>query len=62
LNQDSERSFFLASPKSIIFEIGTFSFILKFLVDNGYVDPQVLEGILEEYNSSKGYIPDDTTL
>lgn len=56
LSQDKERSFYLASPKSVIFEISTFTFILKFLVDNGYIDPQVLEGILEEYHTDKGDI------
>jgi hypothetical protein len=53
IKQDVERAFFIASPTSIVLSIGTLAFIIKFLLDHDLVSPKVLEGILEEYNSSK---------
>jgi len=61
IRQDQERAFFIASPSSIVLGIDTFSFILKFLVENGYVSHKVLEGVLEEYYSEKLGIKNDTT-
>lgn len=60
IRQDQERTFFIASPSSIVLGIDTFSFILKFLVENGYISHKILEGILEEYNSSKSGVRNDT--
>jgi hypothetical protein len=54
IRQDSERAFFIASPTSIVVSVDTLSFIIKFLTDNGYIDHEVLEGILEEYHSGGG--------
>jgi hypothetical protein len=54
LRQDMERSFFVASPTSIVIGISTLAFILKFLIDNDYISYKVLEGVLEEYHSNKG--------
>jgi hypothetical protein len=53
IRQDKERAFFIASPTSIVISVDTLSFILKFLLDNEYLDPQVLEGLLEELNSTE---------
>jgi hypothetical protein len=54
IRQDAERAFFIASPNSIVIGVDTLAFIIKFLVDNGYVGHEVLEGILEEYHSIGG--------
>lgn len=56
IKQDKERAFFIASPTSIVIGIDNLASLLKFLVDNDYLDQEVLEGILEEYNTSKGGI------
>jgi hypothetical protein len=53
IQQDTERAFFIASPKSIVLSVDTLSLILKSLVDNGHLSPEVLKGILEEYNTSR---------
>ena len=52
IRQDAERAFFIASPTSIVLSVDTLSFIIKFLIDNRYIDHEVLEGILEEYHSN----------
>lgn len=59
IRQDGEREFFIASPRSIVISISSLAYILKFLVEHDYLDYQVLEGILEEYHSSKGVINGD---
>ena len=54
IRQDKERAFFIASPTSIVIGVNTLAFILKFLIDNEYISHEILEGVLEEYHSSKG--------
>jgi len=57
LRQSDGNDFFIATPNNIIFSKVSFAFILKFLVENKYLDHQLLEGILEEYHSDlKGII------
>jgi len=56
VKQDKERAFFIASPTSLVISVDTLAFLLKFLIDNGYVSHKVLEGVLEEYNTDKGEI------
>lgn len=59
IRQDLGRGFFISSPSSIVIGIDTLAFILKFLIDNEYMSPKVLEGILEEYNTSKSFIKEE---
>lgn len=47
-------NFFVATRDSFVIDIVGLSFILKFLVMSGMVSPKVLEGILDEYHSSRG--------
>jgi hypothetical protein len=54
IRQDRERSFFVASPTSLVIGISTLAFLLKFLIDNEYISYKILEGVLEEYHSNKG--------
>ena len=54
VKQSEGRDFFIASSNTFVISISSFSFLLKFLVENGYLSHKVLEGVLEEYNSSKG--------
>jgi len=54
IKQTDGYDFFLSSESSLVISVGTLSFIIKFLVDNGFMSCKVLEGILEEYHSSKG--------
>lgn len=53
IKQTEGYDFFLSSESSIVISVGSLSFLIKFLVDNNFMSPKVLEGILEEYNSSK---------
>lgn len=62
IRQDKERAFFIASPTSIVVSTETLAFIIKFLVENNYMDHQVLEGILEEVHSDEGRTKDGTIL
>lgn len=54
LRQEDGNGFFIAADNSIIISIKTLAYILQFLVNNSYLSPKVLLGILEEYNSSQG--------
>lgn len=47
-------NFFVSTKDSILIDIFGLSSILKFLIFSGMMSPKVIEGILEEYNSSKG--------
>jgi len=53
IKQTDGYDFFLSSESSIVISVGVLSFIIKFLVDNNFMSEKVLEGILEEYNSSR---------
>jgi len=52
IKQSDGYDFFLSSETSIIIPINMLSFIIKFLIDNSFMSPKVLEGILEEYYCS----------
>jgi len=54
IKQYGGRDFFIAAPDSIIISIPSFSFLLRFLVENGFVSEKILEGVLEEFNTQKG--------
>jgi hypothetical protein len=54
LRQKEGRDFFIAANDSIVISVDTFAYIISFLVENSYLSPKVLEGILEEFNSTKG--------
>ena len=51
LKQKSGR-FFLATDDSIVISVDTFSYILKFLVQNNYISKKILEGILQEVDNN----------
>jgi hypothetical protein len=48
----SKDKFFFTNDRSIAISVSSLSYLLLFLVQNGYVSPKVLEGILEEYYSN----------
>lgn len=54
IKQSDGRDFFIATPDSIIMTISSLTFLLTFLLENGFISPRTLEGILEEFNTDKG--------
>lgn len=48
IKQEGGRDFFLSSDNHIAISISSLSFLLKFLIQNGYMSAKVLEGILAE--------------
>jgi hypothetical protein len=52
LTQTEGQEFFVSTKDNIVISISSLAFIISFLVKNGYVNFKVLEGILEEYNST----------
>jgi hypothetical protein len=54
LRQVGGNGFFIAADNSIIISVKTLAYILQFLINNEYLSFRVLEGILEEFHSSKG--------
>jgi hypothetical protein len=53
IKQEDGKDFFISAPDAIVISIPNLAFILQFVVMNGYMSPKVLEGILEEYNSTE---------
>jgi len=53
LTQEEENTFFVGTPNKIVISIPTLSYILKFMMSNGYLSPRVLEGLLSEYYTEK---------
>jgi hypothetical protein len=47
------RPFFISTKDSIVIDIFGLAFIIKFLVMNNLISYRILEGILDEYNSSR---------
>lgn len=47
------KQFFVGTRDSIVIDIPGLSFILKFLVINNIMSHKVLEGIIDEYYSSR---------
>lgn len=54
IKQLEGKDFFISTPDSIVISINSLAFILKFLIENDFMSYKVLEGILEEYHSTKG--------
>ncbi len=52
--KQSGGTFFVSTKDSIVIDVFGLASILKFLIFSGIISPKVLEGILEEYNSTKG--------
>ena len=50
--KQQEGRFFISTDDSIIISIDSFSFLLKFLVQSGYLSKKVLESILQEVNDA----------
>ena len=48
------RQFFISTRDSVVIDVPGLSFIIKFLVMNDIVSYRILEGILDEYHSSRG--------
>jgi hypothetical protein len=53
LTQEEENTFFVGTPNKILISIPTLSYVLKFLIQNGYMSSKVLEGILSEYYTER---------
>lgn len=53
IRQFDGKDCFIAVPDSIIISVANMSNLMHFLVMNDYMSPKVLEGILEEYHSSR---------
>lgn len=47
------RKFFISTQDSVVIDIPGLSFLLKFLVMNNLFSYRILEGILDEYRSSR---------
>jgi hypothetical protein len=63
LKQDEGGHFFVSTKDSLLIDIFGLSSILKFLLFSRMVSPKVLEGILEEFYSSKpgeGYVRENS--
>jgi hypothetical protein len=54
IKQFEGRDFFISAPNSIIISVTSLAFLIKFLVQNGFISEQVLVGILEEQNTGGG--------
>lgn len=57
--KQTEGSFFVSTRDSIVIDIFGLSSILKFLLFSKMISPKVIEGVLEEFYSSKsgeGYV------
>ena len=50
IKQLEGKDFFVASSSVIVMSIQNFSYLLKFLVNNGIISHKILEVILEEYH------------
>jgi len=47
------KRFFISTKDSIVIDIPGLSFIIKFLVMNDIISYRILEGILDEYHSTR---------
>lgn len=48
IKQTGGKDFFVSSDDVILIDIASLAFLLKFLIQAGYVSPKTLEGILSE--------------
>lgn len=46
---DKKNTFFAVSEDGFAISVSAFAYLLKFLIQSGFVSPKLLEGILEEY-------------
>lgn len=54
IKQTDGKDFFISTNDSIIISVASLSFIISFLVKNGFMSYKVLEGILEDYHTDRG--------
>lgn len=52
IKKDVKDGFFYANDTTIVITIPAFAYLISFLVKSGFMSHKVLEGILEEYNST----------
>lgn len=50
------KNFFISAQDSIVIDIPGLAFIIKFLVMNDIISYRILEGIIDEYRSSREQI------
>ena len=48
IKQDGQRDLCILTDNSIIISIGNLLYLLKFLIDNKFIDAKTLKGILDE--------------
>ena len=53
IKQTGDERHFISTQNSVIISVPTLAMILKFLLQFNFIRPQLLEGLLEEYYSSK---------
>jgi hypothetical protein len=51
IRKSDDSRFFITTPDTIIIGKDGLVFLMNFLVTNGFINPKVLEGILEEVNT-----------
>jgi hypothetical protein len=51
IKQEGGNDFFVGSRNCVVINIPSYIFILSFLVQNGLIDHQVLEGIMEDFHT-----------
>ncbi len=51
IKKSKTSRFFITTPDTIIIGKDGLVFLMNFLVKNGFINPKVLEGILEEVNT-----------
>ena len=54
IKQMDGRDFFISTQDSIIITTQSLAYLLKFLLENGFLSYRVLEGVLEDYHTDKG--------
>jgi hypothetical protein len=59
--RQADDTFFVSNRDSIVISVQTLSWIISFLIKEGFMSYRVLEGILEEYHTDKGRIKYDDT-
>jgi hypothetical protein len=54
IKNEEGRGLFISTSDSLIITIASLANLLRYLLFKGFVSPEVLEGLLEEYNTFKG--------
>lgn len=52
--KQEDNVLFRTTTDSLIISVSSLAFLIKALLDNGFVSEKVLVGILEEFNTDKG--------